>query len=100
MAYKLTTLLVICIGCSGSQPTVTISDPTTLCANALVMTKEIKEQASKIGIEPSELAMQVCSSAVTAAKLVKANILPLGLAGAPNIPTVTVGAAGYPNTTE
>jgi len=92
-------LIVTCwAACSGSQPQVTISDPKTLCANALVMTQEVRTQASKLGIEPAELAQQVCSTAILGAKLAEANIKSLGIAGAANSPAdiQTAGMGSIP----
>lgn len=86
-------LFVICLllviaeanqGCSGSQPQVVISDPTSLCANAIVLNQEVRSQAAKIGLEPIELARKTCEAAILAAKLAEANLVKSsGAAGAP-----------------
>ena len=96
IALPLLLVEVRAIACSGSQPQVTISDPTNLCANALVMSQEVHQQAAKLGLDPAELAKRVCSAAVLGVQLVEANLPKAsGIAGAPSSPDwLPLGLAG------
>lgn len=84
-------------GCSGTQPQVVISEPASVCANALVLSPEVRAQAAKLGIEPAELAQQACSAAMLGIKLAEVNLRKAGTAGAPPIvESGLAGAAGGP----
>lgn len=98
LLYLLVIFPLLCWwGCSSSQPQLVISDPTTLCANALVMSSEVRSQAAKIGKDPSELAQQACAAAVTAIQLARANFdASAGASSTERIPLELAGAAGSP----
>lgn len=89
-------LALVYLGCSGSQsqPVVTITDPTMLCANALAISSQVQQQATKLGVEPVELAKQVCAAALLGIRLAEANLPTQSAAGAPSVPTGGAGVAG------
>jgi len=82
-------LVAIALGCFGlllvmnyacTAPRVQVENPPELCAQALGLSSEIRAQASKVGLEPIELARRTCEAAILAARLAEAN-LSAGVAG-------------------
>ncbi len=72
---------------------------TQTCAQALASVPQVQAQATKLGIDPLELARRTCDTAVLAAQLLEANLAkdlpsPAATTSCPKAPVLTVGAAG------
>lgn len=72
--YVFGLFLSLMLGCASSMPQ--IENPTEACATALVLSSEIQTQAAKVSMRPIDLAREVCETALLAAKLGAANIVP------------------------
>lgn len=104
--WLLSTLAMACFAvvlllppsCGGTSPSPSSSSAVELCASAMALSPEVREQAAKLQRSPIELAREACAAVLLAAQLAQANVPELGAQASGGAPTTAsmAGAAGSP----